>query len=137
MWHSFSQVRGEIMHEFSLLEYNVRSYLADFLASQPERILDRYRKQFERFLQFFAGQKPIEWNPKALRNPEVQRMDAELTAAEPPFDKCLDHLEVAAEKANYSKSELGPLVAELKAATRQRNILTHSVWLEMEGKIVM
>jgi hypothetical protein len=54
MCHTFSQARGEIMHEFSVLEYNVRSYLAHFLALQPERTLDRYRKQFELFLQFFA-----------------------------------------------------------------------------------
>jgi hypothetical protein len=78
MCHTFSQVRGEIMHEFSVLEYNVRSYLAHFLAIQPEQALDKYEKQFERFLRFFAPQ-PIEWNPNVLRNPDVQRMDAELT----------------------------------------------------------
>jgi hypothetical protein len=31
------QVRGEIMHEFSVLEYLVRSYLAHLLATQQER----------------------------------------------------------------------------------------------------
>jgi predicted phosphoadenosine phosphosulfate sulfurtransferase len=136
MCHNFSQVRGEVMHEFSLLEYNVRSYLAEFLASQPKRILDTYRKQFERFVQFFARQ-PIEWNPKVLGNPDVQRMDAELMASEQAFANCIDQLLSAAQKAGCSKIELTPLVAELKAATRQRNILTHSVWLEIEGKAVM
>lgn len=137
MCHTFSQARGEIMHEFSVLEYNVRSHLAHFLALHPERTLDKYRKQFELFLQFFAPQ-PIEWNPKVLRNPDVQRMDAEITAAERSFDNCLDQLLLAAEKANFSKIvELRSIKGELKAANHQRNILTHSVWLEVQGKIVM
>ena len=137
MCHTFSQVRGEIMHEFSLIEYDVRSALAHFLESQPKRTLNKYRKQFEIFLQLFAP-KPIEWNPKVLENPDVQRMDAELTAAEGLFTNCLNQLLEAAEKANFSKiAELRSLQEEIKAATLQRNLLTHSVWIEVQGKIVI
>ena len=133
-----SQIRGEITHEFSVIEYYVRSALAHFLTSQPKRTCKKYREQFDRFRTFVA-QRPIEWNPKILRNPDVQWMAAELmAAAESAFGNCLDRLVPAAEKANYSKiSKLLTLVAELKAATDQRNLLTHSIWIDEQGKIVM
>jgi hypothetical protein len=65
-------------------------------------------------------------------------MDAEITASDGGFYNCLEQLPGAAEKANFSKMvELRSLVTELKAAARDRNILTHSVWLEVQGKIVI
>ncbi len=137
MNHTFLQVRGEIMHEFSLLEYNVRSHLAGLLVMQTNRPLVKYREQFDLFLKFFSPQE-IQWNPKVLENPDVKLMDAELTAAEGTFDNCLDQLIVAANKTPFPKiGELCSLVEELKEATRQRNILAHSVWHEIEGKIVV
>jgi hypothetical protein len=138
MCHTFSQTRGEIMHEFSLLEYNVRSYLAHFLESQPERPLNEYKKQFHRFLQFFDCRK-IKLNPKVFDNPDVKQMDAELmAAADRSFNNCLNQLVEAAEKANFSKIEdLRSLKEKIKSATYQRNFLTHSVWIEVQGKIVM
>jgi hypothetical protein len=142
----FSQIRGEIMHEFSLLEYNVRSYLAHFLASQPERTLNKYKKQCGRFLhssacrrQIRGIRRPIKLNPKVLKTPDVQRMDAELMAsADRSFYNCLVRLIEEADKVNFSKiQELRSLKEEIKEANDKRNILTHSVWIEVQGKIVM
>jgi len=126
------------MHEFSLLEYNVRSYLAHFLASQPERPLNKYKKQFHRFLQFFDCRR-IKLNPKVFDNPDVKQMDAELmAAADLSFNNCLNQLVEAAEKANFSKIEdLRSLKEKIQSANHQRNLLTHSVWIEVQGKIVM
>lgn len=134
---NFLEIRGEIMHEFSILEYDVRSYLAGLLVEQPNRPLERYKKQFQLFLKFISASE-IEWNPKVLENADVELMDAELAAAEPNFAVCLDQLEVAANKIQFLKlDELGPLVEELKEAARHRNIFAHSVWHEIEGKIVV
>lgn len=126
------------MHEFSVLEYYVRSYLAHLLATQQDRPLATYEEQFNRFIEFISHRE-IELNPKVLENPDVRWMDAELTVAEiRSFNNCLDQLRVAAEKANFSKMKaLCPLVEELKEANRQRNTLTHSVWHGVEGEIVM
>jgi hypothetical protein len=137
MCNNFSQARGEIMHEFSELEYNVRSCLAHLLTIQPEQPLKSYKKQFQLFLKFFSA-RVMKLNPNVLKRPDVQRMDAELSAAEGPFDNCLDRLLAAAEKVTLARiKELRLLKEELKEATRQRNILTHSIWLEIQGKIVM
>jgi hypothetical protein len=137
MSHTFFQVRGEIMHEFSLLEYNVRSHLSGLLFMQPNRPLLKYIEQFDLFVKFFSPQE-IQWNSKVLDNPDVKLMDAELTAAEGSFDNSLDKLIVAANNIPFPKiGELCLLVEELKEATRQRNILAHSVWHEIEGKIVV
>src|SRR5271165_5720553 len=112
---AFSQTRGEIMHEFSLIEYEVYSYLAHFLKSQPERPLNKYKKQLGRYLnspdyrhihrfrnspacrQSHRIRRP-KLNPKVLENPEVQRMDAELLVAgdRRSFDNCLTQLLEAA-----------------------------------------
>ena len=137
MCHKFLQTRGEIMHEFSLIEYDVRSALAHFLESQPKRTLNKYMEQFGRLLKAL-GSIQTELNPKVLENPDVQRMDAEIAATDGGFYNCLEQLPGAAEKADFSKMlELRSLVTEIKAATLQRNLLTHSVWLEVQGKIVM
>jgi hypothetical protein len=136
--HIFSQTRGEIMQEFSLLEYNVRSYLAHFLELQRERPLNKYKKQFNRFLQFFDRRR-TKLNPKVFDNPDVKRMDAELmAAADPSFSNCLNQLLEAAEKASFSKMEdLRSLKENIKSATHQRNLLTHSVWIKVQEKILM
>jgi hypothetical protein len=138
MCHNFSQTRGEIMHEFSLIEYYVRSALTHFLTSQPEQTCKKYRQQFDRFRKFIS-QRPIKWNPRVLRNPDVQRMDAELmAAADRQFNNCLNQLPEAAEKANFSKiADLRSLKEEIETASHKRNLLTHSVWIEEQGKIVM
>jgi hypothetical protein len=133
----FLQVRGEITHEFSLLEYNARFCLAHLLAMQPNRPLDRYRKQIDLFVQFFSPLE-IHWSPKVLENPDVKLMDAELTAAEKNFTNVLDQLIVAANKINFAKmTELSSLVEELREAASRRNIFVHSVWHEIEGEIVV
>jgi hypothetical protein len=134
---NFLQVRGEIVHEFSILEYYVRSYLAGLLVKQPNRELKKYKKQFELFLKFISTSQ-IQLDPKVLENADVKLMDAELTAAEPQFVNCLDQLEVAAERMQFSNiSELGSLVGDLKEAAGQRNIFVHSVWHEIESRIVV
>jgi hypothetical protein len=135
---SLSQIRGEIMHEFSKIEYYVRSALAHFLTSQKRRTSEKYREQLGRFSKFIA-QRPIEWNSKILRNPDVHLSSAEIMAAdERTFGNCLPRLERAAAKANYPKiSKLRSLLEEIEAATVQRNLLTHSVWIELPEKIVM
>src|ERR1700741_650877 len=79
----FCQVRGQIMHEFSILEYEARSDLASLLATQPNRPLTKYKQQFELVRKFKREQATeLNLNPKVLENPDVQRMDADLTAAE-------------------------------------------------------
>ena len=99
---TLSQIRGEIMHEFSRIEYYVRSALAHFL-SQPCKNCKTYREQLRRFSKFIAAQRRIEWKSKILRNPDVYLLSAELSAAESAFGNCLDRLVQAAAKANYSK----------------------------------
>jgi hypothetical protein len=139
MSSDFLQVRGEITHEFSFLEYEARPYLADLLAKQPNRQLDKYGKQFDLFVQFFSpAEAEIQWNPKVLENPDVQFMDAELTAAEGTFAYVLDQLKLAAHAISFPKmNELSSLVEDLKEAASQRNIFIHSVWHEIEGEIVL
>jgi hypothetical protein len=135
----FLQVRGEITHEFSFLEYEARSYLADLLAMQPNRQLDKYKKQFDLFVQFFSpAEAEIQWNPKVLQNPDVQLMDAELTAAEGLFANVLDQLMLAGNAISFPRmNELSSLVGDLKDAASERNIFVHSVWHEIEGEIVV
>jgi hypothetical protein len=134
---ALSQIRGEIKHELSWIEYYVRSALSDFLTSQKQRIFEKYKEQLGRFSKFIA-QRPIEWNSKIRRNPDVYFLSADLSASESTFGVCLDRLVQAAAKANYPKiSKLRPLVVELKEATVERNLLAHSIWIEGSGKIVM
>jgi hypothetical protein len=66
-------------------------------------------------------------------------MDAELmAAADRSFSNSLNQLMEAAEKANFSKIEgLRSLKEDIESATYQRNLLTHRVWIEVQGKIVM
>lgn len=166
---TLSQIRGEILHEFSWIEYYVLSALDHFLQSQPKRPLNKYKTQLGRYLnsteyrQIRAKHRqierqmrlhspasrlihrpklnsPEELNPKVLENPDVQRMDAELLVAgdRRSFDNSLTQLLEAAEKANFSKMvELRPLKKEIEEATRDRNLLTHSVWIEEQEKIVV
>jgi hypothetical protein len=47
---TLSQIRGEIMHEFSWIEYYVHSALDCFLESQPKRPLNKYKTQLGRYL---------------------------------------------------------------------------------------
>lgn len=151
MSQNLFQVRGEIMHEFSVLEYLVRSYLAHLLATQQEQPLDTYKKQFSRFLEHIFSEnlseqdliefkrKHPEPHPKVLENPDVQRMDAELAVAQiDSINNCIEQLCTAAEKADFpKKEELCKLIDEIKEANRKRNTLTHSYWHEVGPQIVL
>jgi hypothetical protein len=134
----FHQVRGEIVHEFSVLEYHGRSYLAGLLETEAQKALSKYKEQFKRYCGIISKEE-ITLNERALENPDVRRMGAELVAAEvPSFDNCLDQLVAVGKEIDFARMTLlRPLVKEIKSATRERNTLTHGVWHEVGDKIVV
>jgi hypothetical protein len=153
------QVRGEIVHEFSLIEYHGRSYLASLLETQSQKAWDKYKEQFqlnrvqelklhreliskgelEESERQRIAHEGLELNERALENPDVRRMGAELVAAQiPSFDNCLDQLVSVGDEIDFAgMSLLRPLVEEIKNATRERNTLTHGVWHEVGDKVVV
>jgi hypothetical protein len=130
-----AQLRGEIAQEFSEIEYEVRGSLAMFLFDQEQRPLKTYIEQFERFEKFFSP--GLKLNLKVLENPDVRLADSQLAVSEEKMlANCITLLDKVASESKFKRAkELSTLLKKIKEAAKKRNLLTHSIWREIDGKI--
>jgi hypothetical protein len=72
-----------------------------------------------------------------LKNPDVKLADSQLAASEEKIlANCMTLLDKVASESKFKRAkELSALLKKLKEAAKKRNLLTHSIWREINGKI--
>lgn len=72
-----------------------------------------------------------------LENPDVKLMDSQLVVSEENvLANCITLLDKVASNIEFKRAkELSALLKKLKEAAKKRNLLTHSIWHEVNGKI--